>query len=113
MNLDELTKSNSFGKDLNEIKFEGIKIKIGDLNYSNLIHFNYKFISKNQIFGTCWANAYSGAIFLTKKRIFGQKPEAFETYRENLIKFASKENINGGNIENDNVIIFLKMKKYI
>ena len=111
MNLDKLIKSSSLGKDLNEIKFEGIKIKIGDINYNNLIRFNYKFISKNQIFGTCWANAYSGAIFLTNKRILGKKTETFETYRENLIKFARLENKDGGNIESDKVVNFFKNEK--
>ena len=113
MNLDKLIKSCSLGKDLNEIKFEGIKILIGDINDNNLIyfHFNYKFIPKNQIFGTCWGNACSGALFLTNKRILGRKPETFETYRENLLKYASNENEDGGNIENNSVDNFFKIKK--
>ena len=84
-NIEELNKPNSLGKDLEEIKYEGIDIKIEDLNYENLIKFKYQFITKNQIFGTCWANAYSGVIFLTNKRILGKEIETFETYRENLI----------------------------
>ena len=102
-NLEELNKPNSFGKDLEEIKYEGIDIKIEDLKYENLIKFKYQFFTKNQIFGTCWANAYSGVIFLTNKRILGKEIETFEAYRENIIKLASELNKDGGNINNPNV----------
>ena len=74
------------------IKYEGIDIKIEDINYENLIKYKYQFFSKNQIFGTCWANAYAASIFLTNKRILGKQTETFETYRENLIKLTSIQN---------------------
>ena len=40
---------------------------------------------------------------MTNKRILGKKLDTFETYREKLIKYASNENIDGGNIENKKV----------
>jgi len=94
---------NQFYKDLNEIKYEGIDIHLGDFNSENFIQFKYKFPSQNQIFGTCWSNAYSAAIYLTNKRILGRAIKPFEHYRENLIKFASDKNTDGGNIENEKV----------
>lgn len=72
-NLKELNEPYSFSQDLNEIKYEGINMKIEDLNYENLIQFKYQFFTKNQVFGTCWANAYCAGIFLTNKRIIGKK----------------------------------------
>ena len=81
-NIDRLIRSNTLANDLNEIRNEGLNIQIGDLHYDNFIKFKYKFITKNQIFGTCWANAYSAAIFLTNKRIVGKLIESFETIRE-------------------------------
>ena len=69
-NLEELNKSNFLCKELNEIKYEGIDIKIEDMHYNNLIKYKYQFLTKNQSFGTCWANAYAASIFLTNKRIF-------------------------------------------
>lgn len=109
-NLDELNNSNFPAHDMNQIRYEGINIKIEDLNYDNF-SFKYKFLTKNQIFGTCWANAYSAAIFLTNKRIFGRETKTFENYRENLIKFASDEKTDGGIIENDKVYKFFKDQK--
>ena len=94
---------NQFYKDLNEIKYEGVNIYLGDLNSEHLFQFKYKFLPKNQIFGTCWANAYSAAIYLTNKRIIGKAIKPFEYYRENLIKFGSDKNTDGGNIENKSV----------
>lgn len=112
MNLKDLTNKSSLADDLNQIRYEGINIKIEDLNYNNLKHFSYRFTSKNQIFGTCWANAYSAAIFLTSKRIFGKKPKTFETYRENLIKFACDKNgDDGGDINEDKVVNYFKRNK--
>ena len=94
-----LIEINSFGLDLKQITYEGIDIQIQDLHYDNLIKFKYQFFTKNQIFGTCWANAYSAGIFLTNKRILGKKTESFETLRENLIKNASDNNEDGGRID--------------
>ena len=106
-NLREL---NQLYKNLNEIKYEGVDINFGNFNSENFIQFKYKFkfLSKNQIFGTCWANAYSAAIFLTSKRILGRKIKTYEHYREKLIKFGSDINIDGGNIENEGVKKFFK-----
>ena len=81
------------------------------MNYNHLIHFKYNFITKNQIFGTCWANAYAAAIFLINKTIIGRKVESFETIRENLIKYACEENIDGGNIEYPKVSYCFNSKK--
>ena len=102
-NLEELNRTNYLGNDLNGIKYEGIDIKIEDLNYDNLIQFKYQFFTKNQIFGTCWANAYSASIYLTNKRILGKKLETFETYRENIIRLASQANNDGAYILNPKV----------
>ena len=82
---------------------EYYEIKIEDLNLENIIHFKFKFQTKNQIFGTCWANAYAAAILLANKRILGRKIESFETYRENIIKYACEKNSDGGDIDNENV----------
>ena len=92
-----------FGQELNQIRFEAIDIRIGDLNYDQLMKYEFKFLTKNQIFGTCWANACSAALFLANKRILGKKIEAFENFREALIKEASYKNIDGGNIKNEEV----------
>ena len=81
-NVEELNDYRSFGQDLNQLRYEAIKIKIENANFDN-VYFNYKFITKNQIFGTCWANAYSAAILLANKRILGRKIKPFEWYREN------------------------------
>ena len=93
-----LKEINSFDLDLKQITYEGIDIRIQDLQYENLIKFKYQFFTKNQIFGTCWANAYSAGIFLTNKRILGKKTESFETLRENIIKNACQENKDGGSV---------------
>lgn len=53
--------------------------------------------------GTCWANAYAAAILRTNKRILGRKTETFETYRENLIKYACEKYTDGAHIMNDRV----------
>ena len=74
----------------------------------NIVHFKFKFNTRNQIFGTCWANAYSEAIFLANKRVLGRKTESFETYRENLIKYASCKFYDGGHIEYPNVEKYFK-----
>ena len=102
---------NQFYKNLNEIKYEGVDINFGNFNSENLIQFKYKFLPKNQIFGTCWANTYSAAISLTNKRILGRTIKPFDHYREKLIKFGSKKNIDGGNIENKGVKKFFKENK--
>lgn len=104
-------KNDSFAEDLNQISFNGIDIKLRQMSYNNLIHFKYNFIPKNQIFGTCWAYAYAAAIFLTNKTILGRKTISFENIRENLIKYASEKNSDGGNIENPSVINYFHSKK--
>ena len=103
--------NDSFAKDLNQVSYEGIDIKIRQLNYNSLIHFKYNFITKNQVLGTCWANAYAAAIFLINKTIIGRKVESFETIRENLIKYACEKYTDGGNIQYPKVTNFLKSKK--
>ena len=85
----------NLGNDIKNIRLEAIDIKVGDLNFEFFIEFKYKFLTKYQLFGTCWANACSAALFLSNKRIIGKKLEAFETFREKLIKEISKENIDG------------------
>ena len=90
---------------------EGIEIKIDTINLERLIHFKFKFNGKNQMGGTCWANAYAAAILLTNKRILGRKTETFETYRENLIKYACNKYSDGGNITNKRVIDYFKSQK--
>ena len=107
-NLDRLSDKNSINN-INNIKYEGIDIKIDKTNYQDL-EFKFRF-TKNQVFGTCWANAYSGAILLTNKRILGRKTETFETYRENIIKFASNKNVDGGYIKDNKVKNFFETKK--
>ena len=108
--LDEL--QNSFPKDFNYITtFEGINIKIKQLTYDYLVQYKFNFISKNQIFGTCWSYAYSAAIFLTNKRILGRKTESFENIREALLKYGSEKNDDSGDIEDKNVYEFFKDKK--
>ena len=67
-NCNDLCKSN-LGKELMQINLEAIDIQVGDLNFEQLIKFKYRFFTKNQIFGTCWANACSAALFLNNKRI--------------------------------------------
>ena len=110
-NIDRLIESNTFANDLNEIRNEGLNIQIGDLHYDNFIKFKYQFMTKNQIFGTCWANAYSTAIFLTIKRIVGRLIESFETIREKLLKFASVSYDDGGDINNEKVKIFFENQR--
>ena len=93
-------------EDINNPKFvdnfkyidNDIDIKIDQVNLQNIIHFKYKFNTKNQIFETCWANAYSEAIFLANKRILGREIESFETYRENLIKYSCRKYTDGADI---------------
>ena len=108
--IPEINKACSLTGVLNEVKNEGIEIKICDLNYNNF-EFKYNFATKNQIFGTCWSNAYSAAIFLTNKRILGRKIESFETIRENLIRIACNRNEDGGNVRQKNVLDFFKSHK--
>ena len=103
VNLDFLNNADSFVKDIEKIRYEGINIKLLDLNYDNLIQYKYQFFTKNQIFGTCWANAYSAGIFLTNKRILGKNIKSFEEYRENLIKLCCKVNVDGGGITDQKV----------
>ena len=109
-NLEESPNSNTntLANDLNQIHFEGIDIKICDINYNNFIKFKYNFLAKHQALGTCWANAISAIIFLSNKRILGRKTKTFETYRENLIKLASFANEDGGDITIDKAIKFIE-----
>ena len=102
--LDEFnTPNRNISNDLNEARYEGINIRILGINLDNFNKYKYEFLTKNQVFGTCWSNAYAALVFLTNKRILGKKLDTFETYREKLIKYASNENIDGGDIENKKV----------
>ena len=102
---------NSFTNCLKKISSQEMFIKMEDFQRNIFIKYRYKFISKNQIFGTCWANAYAAAIFLTNKRILGRKTESFEDIRQQLIKYGSDIYIDGGNIENTKVSKFFQRKK--
>ena len=112
-NLVEATnsESNDLANNLNEINYKGIEIGIGDIGFNNFIKFKYNFLTKNQIFGTCWANAIAGSIFLANKRILGRKTETFETYREYIIKRACGVG-DGGKVSSPNVIKFLEKKNF-
>ena len=46
---------------------------------------NENFQAKNQIFGTCWANACAACIHFANKRILGRKNISFEDIRKHLI----------------------------
>ena len=94
-NLENLKE---FADNFKKTKDEDYEIIIDDLNLKNYVHFKFKFHTKNQIFGTCWANAYSEAIFLANKRVLGRKIKSYETYRENLIKYACSKYDDGGEI---------------
>ena len=109
--MENLNNSNSYANNLNEITFKGIDIRIGDLNFDKFVKFKYQFMAKNQVFGTCWANAYSAGIFLANKRVLGRVVETFESYRENLIRLASSVNIDEGWINNENVKKFFENNK--
>ena len=108
-NLEDISSFKDLSNGINQRNEYDIKIQ--ELNYNNFIHFKYRFMTKEQILGTCWANAASAAIFLTNKRILGRETESFETIRENLIKYASHENYDGGNIENKEVENFFEKKQ--
>ena len=110
-NFEELTGTNSLANNINNINLEGINIKIGDLNYESFINFNFKFLAKNQIFGTCWANACAGAMSLTDKRILGKNFDSFQSNRENIIRFASKKNRDGGKFDSPKVKSFFEDKR--
>ena len=110
-NFEELTGTNSLANNINNINLEGINIKIGDLNYDSFISFNFKFIAKNQTFGTCWANACAGAMSLTDKRILGKKFDSFQTNRENIIRIASKKNEDGCFVDDRKIKSFFERKR--
>ena len=99
-----------FTDNIKNISNEFYEIKIEDLNLDSILRFKFKFQTKNQIFGTCWANAYAAAITLANKRIFGRKIETFETYRENIIKYACKKYIDGGRIDEKTEKYFNKQR---
>ena len=61
---------------------------------------NNLFLSKNQIFGTCWANACAACIHFANMRILGRKQISFEDIRKHIIINYSKENRDGNNISN-------------
>ena len=103
--------NNNLSNNLNGISYEGIDIRIGDVNFDNFIKYKYQFFTKNQFFGTCWSNACAALVFLTNKRILGKKLETFETYREQLIRYASSLNSDGGIIDNQNVLNYFKKNK--
>lgn len=96
---------------LKNISKKEIIIKMEEYQRNIFINYKYKFVAKNQIFGTCWANSYAAAIFLTNKRIFGRKTESFEDIRQQLIKYACDMYIDGGNIENPKVKNFFQRKR--
>ena len=96
-NINDMYNKN-FTDGIKKVDNSFYEIKIQDLNLKNIIHFKFKFQTKNQIFGTCWANAYAAAIVLANKRVIGRSIETFETYRENIIKYASQKYSDGGNI---------------
>ena len=56
---------------------------------------NEYFQTKNQIFGTCWANACAACIHFANKRILGRKNISFEDIKEHLIINYSNDNIDG------------------
>ena len=99
-NLEDLKE---FTDNFKKTRDEDYEIIIDDFNLKNFVHFKFKFDTKNQIFGTCWANAYSEAIFLANKRVLGRKTESFETYRENLIKYACCKKDDGCNFKSQRV----------
>ena len=110
-NIEDMNNPNYFVNDFKKTQNEEYEIKIDQVNLKNIIHFKFKFNTKNQIFGTCWANAYSEAIILANKRILGRKIETFETYRENIIKNACLRNEDGGHIEFQNVYDYFRKQK--
>ena len=61
---------------------------------------NENFGARNQIFGTCWANACAACIHFANKRILGRKNISFEDIRKHLIINYSNDNIDGNNIDN-------------
>ena len=61
---------------------------------------NNLFLSKNQIFGTCWANACAACIHFANMRVLGRKQISFEDLRKHIIINYSLEDEDGNNISN-------------
>ena len=61
---------------------------------------NNLFLSKNQIFGTCWANACAACIHFANMRVLGRKQISFEDLRKHIIINYSLEDKDGNNISN-------------
>lgn len=55
--------------------------------------------AKNQIFGTCWANACAAVVYMAQKSVYGRKVESFEYYRQYLITHNSYYGREGQNLE--------------
>ena len=67
--------------------FDNIIKELGKMAMSSFIYtYNINvFQSKNQIFGTCWANACAACIHFALRRIIGRKEKSFEDIRKHLI----------------------------
>ena len=110
-NFEEVINTNALANNLNNINVIRMDIKIGDINYNSFLQFNYKFMAKNQIFGTCWANACAGSMFLTNKRILGKNIDSFQTNRENIIKILSDKYDDGGFLDDRKIANYFEEKR--
>lgn len=87
--------------DYEDINFTKLLNKVRDISlYSYINSFNAGiFESREQILGTCWANACAACIYLARKRILGREEIPFEVIRQHIITNYSLIGDDGNNAE--------------
>ena len=85
--------------DFKEHPFSGLMDVITTTGIHSFVNsYSYDYGAKNQIFGTCWANACAACIHFANKRILGRKNISFEDIRKHLLVNYSLDKEDGNHI---------------
>ena len=86
--------------DFKEHPFSGLMDVITTSGIHSFVNsYSYDYGAKNQIFGTCWANACAACIHFANKRILGRKNISFEDIRKHLLVNYSLDKVDGNHID--------------
>jgi len=98
-NMEEFVSLINQALDFKDHPFNGLMDIITTSGIHSFVNsYSYDFGARNQIFGTCWANACAACIHFAIKRILGRKIISFEDIRKHLIVNYSLDNQDGNNI---------------
>ena len=85
--------------DFKEHPFSGLMDVIATSGIHSFVNsYSYDYGAKNQIFGTCWANACAACIHFANKRILGRKNISFEDIRKHILVNYSLDKKDGNQI---------------